>query len=85
MSTATGLPSCEPTVNDRDRVDEPLVWRGVENVFCGDTAMGLDIWEARPLEGEELETVVAAFCRLGGTLGTSRPVGGCKVDAVVDC
>ena len=86
MSTATGLPSCEPTVRERDRVEEPLACRGVVNVFCGDAATGLDACGARGgLEGEEVETVVAAFCKLGGTLGTSKAVLGCDVDALVDC
>jgi hypothetical protein len=69
-----GLASCDPTVNDLDRVvDPPLPCRGVDMSFWGDRANGAGA-EPRPLTGDEA-IVVAAFCKLGGTLGTSSECG----------
>jgi hypothetical protein len=87
MSVATGLPSwdCEPTVSDLDRpADELLDCRGVEMDFWGDRDRGGGA-VPRPLAGDEVvaATVVAAFCKLGGTLGTSNAELACR-DAAVD-
>ena len=78
MSEVTGLLSCEPTVWDRER--PVLACRGVPKVFCGDSASGGGAGTVeRPLTGDDA-TVVAAFCKLGGTFGTSRADVSCNVD-----
>jgi hypothetical protein len=75
-SEVTGLPSCEPTVSDLDRLVELLPWRGVVKAFWGDKANGGGA-APRVLAGVDV-AVVAAFCKLGGTLGTSNVEVGCS-------
>lgn len=80
MSVATGLASCDPTVNDLDRlVEDVLPCRtGVANTFAGDNASGGGaVLPPRGLTGDAAADV-AALCRLGGTFGTSKAEFGCR-------
>jgi hypothetical protein len=58
-SAATGLPSCDPTVSDLERLADPLECRGVETTFWGDKGSGGGTPRAA-LTGEAA-MVVAAF------------------------
>ena len=74
-------------MSDLDRpADELLDCRGVDMDmdFWGDSESGGGA-VPRPLAGDEVvaATVVAAFCKLGGTLGISNAEPACR-DAAVD-
>jgi hypothetical protein len=69
-------------VSDLERpADELLDCFGVDIVFWGDKDKGGGA-ALRVCTGDDAATVVAAFCRLGGTLGISNAELGCRVAAV---